>query len=222
MLIRNNWREHLPWILGIVVASVVAVVAYVARVGDTGWERRPTGSSGILFVCGIIGGSICFFEFLLWPRKKFRTLRIGQVKAWMRAHIWLGLLAVPMLIIHSGFWFTNTEATILFILFVVVILSGIWGLILQQYIPQKTLNEIPAETIRALVRSARTVCVLADHTKTGIVGLSTFMDLADVDTLVTDAGIPDRARRVLEETVEQLVLADPAGRGRGDRAGAAG
>lgn len=85
-----------------------------------------------------------------------------------------------------------------------------------------TPNLVEAETNRALVRSARAVCVLADHTKIGIVGLSTFMDLADVDTLVTDAGIPDRARRVLEETVEQLVLADPTGRGRGDRAGAAG
>ena len=86
-----------------------------------------------------------------------------------------------------------------------------------------TPNLVEAETNRALVRSARTVCVLADRSKIGIVGLSTFMDLGDVDTLITDSGIPVRARHVLEESVEHLVLAEPAaGRGpagRGQEAG---
>jgi hypothetical protein len=100
-----------------------------------------------LFLFGLAGGGICLFEFLLWPRKKFRVLRIGRAQTWMRAHIWLGLLAVPLLVLHSGFYFSNLEATLLFILFVIVILSGIWGLILQQFIPQKLLDDVPAETI---------------------------------------------------------------------------
>lgn len=73
-----------------------------------------------------------------------------------------------------------------------------------------TPNLVEAETNRGLVASSRSVCVLADHSKIGIVGLSTFMDLAEVDTLITDAGIPARARQVLEETVEHVVLARPA------------
>lgn len=70
-----------------------------------------------------------------------------------------------------------------------------------------TPNLVEAETNRALVRASRSVCVLADHTKVGIVGLSTFMELAEVDTLITDAGIPARARSMLEESVDHLVLA---------------
>ncbi|MGG5260361.1 DeoR/GlpR family DNA-binding transcription regulator [Phycicoccus avicenniae] len=84
-----------------------------------------------------------------------------------------------------------------------------------------TPNLVEAETNRALVRSSRSVCVLADHSKIGIVGLSTFLDLADVDTLITDPGIPTRARQVLEEGVEHLVLARAA-RGRGPRSEEAG
>ncbi|GIL35200.1 DeoR/GlpR family DNA-binding transcription regulator [Phycicoccus jejuensis] len=72
-----------------------------------------------------------------------------------------------------------------------------------------TPNLVEAETNRALVRSARSVCVLADRSKIGIVGLSTFMDLSEVDTLITDSGIPARARQVLVESVEHLVLAEP-------------
>lgn len=86
-----------------------------------------------------------------------------------------------------------------------------------------TPNLVEAETNRALVRASRSVCVLADHTKVGIVGLSTFMSLGEVDTLITDSGISARHRSVLEEEVEQLVLAEVAttrvsgGSGRGHR-----
>jgi DeoR/GlpR family transcriptional regulator of sugar metabolism len=73
-----------------------------------------------------------------------------------------------------------------------------------------TPNLVEAETNRALVRASRSVCVLADHTKVGIIGLSTFMALGEVDTLITDAGVPSRARAVLEERVEHLVLAEVA------------
>lgn len=73
-----------------------------------------------------------------------------------------------------------------------------------------TPNLVEAETNRALVHSARTVCVVADHSKIGLVGLSTFMDLAEVDTLITDSGVPTRMRAVLEEEVEHLVLVDPS------------
>ncbi len=71
-----------------------------------------------------------------------------------------------------------------------------------------TPNLVEAETNRALVRASRSVAVLADHTKVGIVGLSTFMQLHEVDTLITDSGIPSRSRAMLEELVEHLVLAD--------------
>ncbi|MFL6078618.1 MAG: DeoR/GlpR family DNA-binding transcription regulator [Ornithinibacter sp.] len=73
-----------------------------------------------------------------------------------------------------------------------------------------TPNLVEAETNRALVRASRSVCVLADHTKVGIIGLSTFMALGEVDTLITDAGVPNRARAVLEERVDHLVLAEVA------------
>jgi len=148
VLVRKNWREHLPWIVVVIAGTVLFIVLYVAHVGRGTWENRPSGSNGVLFICGLLGGSICLFEFFLWPRKVWmRTWRIGRVKTWMRAHIWLGLFAVPLLVIHSGFYFNNLEAFILFLLFLLVIASGVWGLIVQQYLPQKMLDEVPAETI---------------------------------------------------------------------------
>ena len=59
--------------------------------------------------------------------------------------------------------------------------------------------------------------VIADHTKWGIVGLSSFADLEDVDTLITDGELPAEAQTLLAERVGELVIADgrasPAARG---------
>ena len=164
MLICKNWREHLWWIGGLIAGTVLTIWLYRNAVSETGWERRPTGSTGCLFWFGFLGGSICVFEFLLWPRKWKRVWRVGAVKTWMRAHIWLGLFAVPLLILHSGFYFTNPEATILFALFVIVIASGVWGLIMQQYIPAKLLREVPVETIFSQIQHVANLLVIdAEH-----------------------------------------------------------
>jgi DeoR/GlpR family transcriptional regulator of sugar metabolism len=71
-----------------------------------------------------------------------------------------------------------------------------------------TPNLAESETNRAFVRSARRVTVIADHTKWGIVGLSSFADLEDVDTLITDGEMPADARALLADRVGQLVIAD--------------
>ncbi|WP_018546352.1 DeoR/GlpR family DNA-binding transcription regulator [Streptomyces sp. LaPpAH-108] len=70
-----------------------------------------------------------------------------------------------------------------------------------------TPNLAEAETNRRLVRSARRVVVVADHTKWGTVGLSSFATLDEVDTLVTDAGLPAEARAEVSERLRRLVVA---------------
>ena len=61
-----------------------------------------------------------------------------------------------------------------------------------------TPNLVEAETNRALVATTRQVCVLADHTKWGTVGLSTIIPLSSVDLVVSDAGLGQRARTALD------------------------
>lgn len=61
--------------------------------------------------------------------------------------------------------------------------------------------------------SARRVVVVADHTKWGVVGLSTFAELAEVDTWVTDAALSPEAGEAAREQVRELVLALSGGLG---------
>ncbi len=142
---RRRLSEHRNWIIFAVLATGLAVAWYASF--GRGAARWPGGSSPPGFAYGVAGGLIILFEFFLWPRKKLRTWRIGRVQTWMRAHIWLGLLAVPLLVMHSGFHFGESLSTVLMVLFLLVIASGIYGLVLQQIIPRRMLSEIPAETI---------------------------------------------------------------------------
>jgi DeoR/GlpR family transcriptional regulator of sugar metabolism len=73
-----------------------------------------------------------------------------------------------------------------------------------------TPNLVEAETNQAMVDSARRVCVLADHTKWGTVGLSTIIPLSSVDLLVTDPGLTPRARKAVADAGVEVLLATPS------------
>ncbi|MEP6799252.1 MAG: DeoR/GlpR family DNA-binding transcription regulator, partial [Lapillicoccus sp.] len=77
-----------------------------------------------------------------------------------------------------------------------------------------TPNLVEAETNRAMVAAARQLVILADHTKWGVVGLSTIVDLDEVDLLITDDGLTPRARSALHDAVSQLVVVETQPRGR--------
>jgi hypothetical protein len=145
LLGRGNWRLHRPWVVFVIVATVGATAWYAAEA----WTAHdwPGGSSRPGLVLGILGGLIILFEAFLWARKKLRAWRIGRTQVWMRAHIWLGLLCVPLLVYHSGLRWGGPLSTVLMALLLVVVVSGIYGLILQQFLPTTLLRDVPAETI---------------------------------------------------------------------------
>ncbi|MFG3496374.1 DeoR/GlpR family DNA-binding transcription regulator [Streptomyces sp. NPDC047928] len=86
-----------------------------------------------------------------------------------------------------------------------VLFLGVHGISVEAGLSTPNLAE--AETNRRFVRSARRVVVVADHTKWGTVGLSSFAGLDEVDTLVTDAGLSGEARAEIVEHLPGLVIA---------------
>lgn len=86
-----------------------------------------------------------------------------------------------------------------------VLFLGVHGISVEAGLSTPNLAE--AETNRRFVRSARRVVVVADHTKWGTVGLSSFATLEQVDMLVTDAGLSAGARAEISERLPGLVVA---------------
>lgn len=73
-----------------------------------------------------------------------------------------------------------------------------------------TPNILEAETNRALIEAGRQLLVLADHTKWGIIGISSVARFEDVDTIITDAGLEPAARNQIASLVRRLILVDVA------------
>ncbi|MCF3175918.1 MULTISPECIES: DeoR/GlpR family DNA-binding transcription regulator [Streptomyces] len=86
-----------------------------------------------------------------------------------------------------------------------VLFLGVHGISVEAGLSTPNLAE--AETNRHFVRSARRVVVVADHTKWGTVGLSSFATLDQVAVLVTDSGLPAEARAEFAELPPELVVA---------------
>ena len=111
-------------------------------------EHRSIGGTPIGLVFGAISLSIFVFAALLGVRKKMVLWRIGNVQRWLRAHIWLTLLTIPLVILHSGFRLGGPMTTFLMVLYATVMVSGIYGLVLQHQLPRMMEERLPAETGR--------------------------------------------------------------------------
>jgi len=85
------------------------------------------------------------------------------------------------------------------------LILGVHGIDVRAGLTTPNLQE--AQTNRALIRSAKRVVVVADHSKWGVIGLSTIATLDKVDTLVTDAELDEHARHEISRQGVNLIVA---------------
>jgi hypothetical protein len=137
--------SHRRWIAASLAILLVAVAFYVPYVRTA--LNGPSGGSVHGLVYGIVGFAFMIFAGLLGARRKMPTWRLGRGTTWMRAHIWLGLVSLPLILLHGGFRLGGSLTTVLMILFGVVWVSGIVGLFLQQTLPRLMLTRVPLETV---------------------------------------------------------------------------
>lgn len=216
---RQNLPKHYRWITFCTAIFIALTVWYVASAIAMG--MLPTGGTAPGFTCGAIGGIICVFEFLLWPRKIWRRCRFGRTQIWMRAHIWLGLLSLPLVIYHTGGHLGGAVSTITLTLFLVVIASGIFGLWVQTVVPRRMLEDVPAETIHSQIdnvaeqfaREARRLvnatCGVADESPDGVTsdyGTSEEEVEAEVVTAGVTIGAVRSAGRVHGKVLQSMRL----------------
>lgn len=138
-------RSHTLWAILTTVLALFSIALYVVYLQYA--PNGPMGGSwqGMLF--GIAGSACMIYAGLLAWRKKVPKWRGATAQTWLRAHIWIGLLSVPLILCHSGFRWGGGLELLLMITFAVVIVSGIYGLALQQLLPRLLSTTAPAQAI---------------------------------------------------------------------------
>src|SRR5256714_9881335 len=157
----NNWR-HVPWIIFVVLATIAACILYAGNFHpallpswirlapsliQTPTEHHTVGGTPLGLWFGAISLAIFVFAILLSLRKKIPLWRVGTVQRWLRAHIWLTILTIPLVILHSGFRLGGPMTTFLMGLYTIVMISGFYGLFLQHVMPRLMKERLPAETV---------------------------------------------------------------------------
>lgn len=87
------------------------------------------------------------FAGLLPAHRRFRPKpSLGPRRAWLRGHLWIGLLSVPLILCHASYRLGGLLEQILMAVFAIVILSGLFGVLLQQFLPRLMTSRATAET----------------------------------------------------------------------------
>ena len=137
-------RTHRRWAIAAACIFAIALIAYVPYALS---NRGASGGSALGLIYGSAGFACMIFAALLGFRKRFPIWRIGRAQNWMRGHLWLGLLSLPLILFHGGFHFGGLLTTVLMWLLIALVLSGIMGAVLQHYMPRVLTQQLPTETI---------------------------------------------------------------------------
>lgn len=124
---------HQRWATATATLTVLSTALYAvyARTSPNG----PRGDTWIGLGFGVAGFLMIAYAGFLALRKKLLLLRIGSVTWWMRGHLWLGTLALPMILFHSAFAFGGRLTTVLMVILFLVIGTGLLGAALQHGLP---------------------------------------------------------------------------------------
>ena len=148
---RRRSRE-LWWTLGAIGVVSVIYVGAVARL-----DAVPPASDLFGHGIGIVGFLLMLMtETLYSMRKRSPRARWGRMSAWLRFHIFTGLVGPYMVLLHTS-WEFNGLAGIVTLLMVAVVISGIIGRYIYTAVPRTADGaEIEAAELERQIATAET------------------------------------------------------------------
>src|ERR1044072_10048116 len=112
--------------------SAFTILVYV----PTDVQPRHNGGSCLGYTLGTIGAGLIVWLALLGIRRRAMTRGGWSLKAWPSAHVYLGLSLIVIGTLHTGFQFGLNVHSLAWLLMMLVILSGVYGIIVYGMLPQ--------------------------------------------------------------------------------------
>ncbi len=125
----RRWR----WLKVATVLSLVVIVSYLL----VDVEPRHNGGTWYGYTLGTIGAGLIVWLALLGIRKRRMSEGKWSLKAWTSAHVYLGLALIVIGTMHTGFQLGWNVHTLAWALMILVIVSGIYGIIVYAMLPEK-------------------------------------------------------------------------------------
>lgn len=149
---------HKRWIAATAVLTVAATALYLWRYYAT--PGGLTGGNLIGLWYGVIGSGLMIYAGLLSLLRRVPSWWwIGSRRVWLRGHVWLGSLSGLFIVYHSGFRWGGPLELILWVVLILTLATGVFGLLVQQFLPRvlttRIASEAPYEQIPHLCEKMR-------------------------------------------------------------------
>ena len=138
--------------LWIALALSAASIAGYALIDQ---QPRPNGGTWYGYTLGTIGLVLIIWLSLLGVRKRRINPGAWSLKAWTSAHVYLGLSLVVVGTLHTGFQIGWNVHTLAYVLMLLVIATGIYGVVVYATLPA-SLSANRKEMTRAQMLEALT------------------------------------------------------------------
>jgi len=99
-------------------------------------QPKPNGGSIYGYVTGSIGVGLILWLTMLGVRKRAISPGRWSLKSWTSAHVYLGLSLIVIATLHTGFDFGWNVHTLAYVLMMLVIASGVFGIVAYVSLPQ--------------------------------------------------------------------------------------
>ncbi len=152
-------KKQYPWMVLFLIASALATIIFF--VDAPRHLSGPNGSTAVGLTFGILGYLLMLFCAFLGVKRRVPHWRLGRSQTWLRGHIWFGLLVSVLVAYHAGFRALDWIGWTLWAVLIVVTVSGVVGLYIQQTVPRILLHglhplpsmnaESPAQQIREMM-----------------------------------------------------------------------
>jgi hypothetical protein len=112
---------------------------------------KPYGGTWLGYTLGTVGAILIVWLMLLGVRKRRYRSSMGSVQGWTSAHVYLGTALIIIATLHSAFEFGWNIHTLAYVLMVVVILSGFFGVYAYLRYPELMTENLAGEATETLL-----------------------------------------------------------------------
>ncbi len=134
--------------LCLLLVLVYALADFRPHAGGNTWYGYATGT---------LGAALIIWLTLLGIRKRAMTSGQWSLKAWTSAHVYLGLALIVIATLHTGFRFGWNIHTLAYALMMLVILSGLFGVIAYSTLPARLSQNRAEMTEPQMIEAIRAI-----------------------------------------------------------------
>lgn len=112
---------------------------------------KPYGGTWLGYTLGAIGAALIVWLMLLGVRKRSYRSSLGSVQGWASAHVYLGASLIIVATLHCGFEFGWNIHTLAYVLMMMVIASGFFGVYAYLRYPEYMTANLAGETLETML-----------------------------------------------------------------------